>query len=60
MHSPLAWVMNTGFFLFGITVLAAPSPASSALVREFAATVAQVTDDPMVRLRTLGGGPDPF
>jgi hypothetical membrane protein len=22
MHSPLAWVMNTGFFLFGITALA--------------------------------------
>ncbi|MFC4111568.1 DUF998 domain-containing protein [Nonomuraea zeae] len=22
MHSPLAWVMNTGFFLFGITILA--------------------------------------
>src|SRR5258706_12097441 len=22
MYSPLAWVMNTGFFLFGITILA--------------------------------------
>jgi hypothetical protein len=31
-----------------------------ALVREFAATVAQVIDNPMVRLRTLDGGPGPF